>query len=116
MSYDIGRIDIRPNSRVPKNLAGRMSSELKKWTGKNWIVSLSQQIGEDTLYEQDLAEQEALRQLILKNELVKSVMQQFEGAKLSDIQKIQDEFVALEQSFDPDFPVSAAEFGLDDDD
>jgi len=30
VSYDIGRIDIRPNDRVPKNIAGRMSTELQK--------------------------------------------------------------------------------------
>ena len=116
VSYDIGRIDIRPNDRVPKNLAGRMASELKKWTGTNWIISLSQQIGEDTLYQKDLADQEELRSMVLKNELVKSVMLSFEGAKLSDIQKIKDEFEMIDPTFDIDFPISADEFGLDDND
>lgn len=115
VSYDVGRVDIRPNDRVPKNLASRMSSELKKWTGKNWIISLSQQTGEDTLYEKDLAEQEALRNMILNNDLVKSVIQHFEGATLSDIKKLENEFDLLGQTFELDFPVSAEEFGLDDD-
>lgn len=116
VSYDIGRVDIRPNERVPKNLAGRMASELKKWTGKNWIISLSQQIGEDTLYQKDLADQEELRNMVLGNELVKSVLLSFEGAKLSDIQKVIDEFEIIDPTFDTDFPISADEFGLDDND
>lgn len=114
VSYDLGRIDIRPNDRVPKNLASRMSSDLKDWTGNNWIISLSQQIGEDTLYQKDLTEQEELRDMVLSSDLVKSVLLSFEGAKLTDIQKLQDEFETFSPAFDADFPISADEFGLDD--
>ncbi len=115
VSYDLGRIDIRPNDRVPKNLASRMSTELKKWTGKNWVISLSQQIGEDTLYEKGLAEQEALHKVIIDNKLVKSILKSFQGAIISDIQKLGNEFEKLEQQFDPEFPISEDEFGLDSD-
>lgn len=115
VSYDVGRIDIRPNDRVPKNIAGRMSAELKKWTGKNWVISLSKQIGEDTLYEKDIAEQEALHSAILENNLVKSVLKTFQGAMISDIQKLGNEFEKREQQFDAEFPISEDEFGLDSD-
>lgn len=115
VSYDVGRIDIRPNDRVPKNIASRMSAELKKWTGKNWVISLSKQIGEVTLYEKDLAEQEALHSAILENNLVKSVLKTFQGAMISDIQKLGNEFEKREQQFDAEFPISEDEFGLDSD-
>ena len=115
VSYDIGRIDIRPNDRVPKNIAGRMSSELQRLTGKNWIISLSQEIGEDTLHQKDTAEQKALNEMIMNNDLVKSVLDNFEGAKLVDIQKIKNEFDYLTTVEDFENLISADEFGLDGD-
>ena len=116
VSYDIGRIDIRPNSRVPKNIAGRMSSDLKDWTGKNWVISLSQEIGEDTLHIKDIAEQDALKEMILNNDLIKSVFAAFDGANLVDIRKIKDEFNFSSDDIDVNYLIGADEFGLDDDD
>ena len=115
VSYDVGRIDIRPNDRVPKNLASRMSAELQKWTGKNWIISLSQQTGEDTLYQKDLAEQEVLKQMVLDNELVKSVLETFDNADISDIRRLKNEFEVSMDPSDMGFLISSDEFGLDDD-
>lgn len=116
VSYDVGRIDIRPNSRVPKNLAGRMSTELKKWTGKSWVISLSAEIGDNTLYDKDVAEQQALKNMIMENELVKSVFSSFEGASLADIKKIKEDFLTSVDPDDIEFLISADEFGLDHED
>ncbi|MBL4601894.1 MAG: DNA polymerase III subunit gamma/tau [Emcibacteraceae bacterium] len=116
VSYDVGRIDIRPNDRVPKNLAGRMSTDLKQWTGQNWVISLSQEIGEDTLHIKDIAEQDALREMIINNDLIKSVFAAFEGANLVDIRKLKDEFNFSSDDIDVNYLISADEFGLDDDD
>ncbi|MCP5381394.1 MAG: DNA polymerase III subunit gamma/tau [Kordiimonadaceae bacterium] len=114
VSYSIGRIDIRPNSRVPKNIAGRMSSELKKWTGKNWVISLSSEMGEDTLYEKDVAEQIALKEMVKNNDLIKAVLSQFEGSTISDIRKVNNEFSLPTDEIELDNLISADEFGLDD--
>lgn len=115
VSFNQGRIDIRVNDRVPKNLTGRMSALLKEWTGQVWAVSLSSEIGDDTLYEKEIAEQVALKDMVSNNELVKSILETFEGAEISDIQKIKDEFTFETQIFNAEFPVSPDEFGLDDD-
>ncbi len=93
-----------------------MSSELQKWTGKNWIISLSQQIGDDTLYEKDLAEQETVRNMILDNDLVKSVLDMFESADISDIRRLKNEFETPIDHSDFGYLISSDEFGLDDDD
>jgi len=116
VSYSIGRIDIRPNSRVPKNIAGRMSAELKKWTGKNWVISLSSELGEDTLHDKDVAELEALKDMVKNNDLIKAVLNQFEGSTISDIRKINDVFSMPIDDIDLDNLISADEFGLDDSD
>lgn len=113
VSYDIGRVDIRPNERVPKNLTGRMSASLKKWTGQSWMISHSQEIGEDSLHEQDIAEQSALKEMIMNNDLIKSVLSSFEGANITDIRKIKDEFSLPIEGVDGDYLISSVEFGLD---
>ncbi|MBT5073061.1 MAG: DNA polymerase III subunit gamma/tau [Kordiimonadaceae bacterium] len=113
VSYDIGRIDITPNDRVPKNIAGRMAAELKKWTGENWFISLSTEIGEETLHQQDIAEQTALEKMVLDNDLIKSVLNSFEGAKISDIRKLVDQFLISTDDGDSNYLISADEFGLD---
>lgn len=116
VSYDIGRIDVRPKDRVPKNLAGKMSSLLKEWTGQSWVISLSQDVGDDTLHQKDVAEQIALKKMLLENDLIKSVMSSFEGANLVDIRKIKNEFNYSPDEIGTDTLISADEFGLDDND
>lgn len=115
VSYDIGRIDVRPKDRVPKNLASRMSSLLKEWTGQSWVISLSQNIGDDTLHEKDVAEQIAMKKMLLENDLIKSVISSFEGANIVDITKLKNEFNYSPEEVDSDYLISADEFGLDDD-
>ncbi|MDG1996731.1 MAG: DNA polymerase III subunit gamma/tau [Emcibacteraceae bacterium] len=115
VSFDQGRIDIRTNEHVPKNLTTRMAGLLNDWTGQNWVISLSAELGEDTLHEKDQAEQSALKEMVLENELVKSIFETFEGAKLTDIRKIKDEFEILSDNFDMNYLISADEFGLNDD-
>ncbi|MBL4612973.1 MAG: hypothetical protein JKY91_04445, partial [Emcibacter sp.] len=99
------------------DLTGRMISLLKEWTGENWIISLTTEQGDDTLYEQD---QEAERQLtarLMENPLIKAVLTQFPGAKISDIRKKVEEFTLLDDGssdfINEDFLIGEDEFGLD---
>ena len=114
VSYDIGRIDIRPNARVPKNLASRMSTELKKWTGKSWVISLSNEIGDTTLYEKDVVEQQAIKDMIMKDEVIKSVFNSFDGASITDIRKVKKDYLVHVDPEDLNFLISADEFGIND--
>jgi DNA polymerase-3 subunit gamma/tau len=115
VSFDQGRIDIRTNDRVPKTMTGRMAGLLKQWTGQNWVISLSSEFGEDTLYEKEKAEQAALKEMVMENELIKSILGTFAGASLSDIRKIKDDFIIETNNFDAEFLISADEFGLEED-
>ena len=115
VSFDQGRIDIRTNDRVPKTMTGRMAGLLKQWTGQNWVISLSSEFGEDTLYEKEKAEQAALKEMVMENELIKSILGTFAGASLSDIRKIKDDFIIETNNFNAEFLISADEFGLEED-
>ena len=90
-----------------------MSASLKKWTGQSWMISRSTEEGDDSLYEQDIAEQNALKKMILSNELIKSVLNNFEDANITDIRKIKDEFTLPMEGLDDNYLISSDEFGLD---
>lgn len=115
VSYDLGRVDIKPNDRAPKDLVNRMSSLLSEWTGQKWLISHSNEKGDDSLYEQDLSEQASMKKMVGENELVIAILNRFKGATISDIHRIKDEFLISPENGDSDYLISADEFGLDDD-
>ena len=116
-SFAPGRLDIRLKKQAPKELTGRMIGLLKEWTGENWIISLTTEQGDDTLYEQDQEAERQLRERLMKNPLIKAVLEQFSGAKISDIKKKADEFIFLDDGssdfINDHFLVGEDEFGLE---
>jgi len=116
-SFAPGRLDIRLKKQAPKDLTGRMINLLKKWTNQSWIISLTSELGDDTLHEQELEHDRKLRARLMENSLIKAVMDQFPGAKISDIRKKHHDFDLL-----PDggtdheteyFLIDEDQFGLD---
>ncbi|MFC7048823.1 DNA polymerase III subunit gamma/tau [Emcibacter nanhaiensis] len=120
VSFSRGRLDIRLNDKAPRDLIGKASEKLREYTGQRWVVSLSSEQGDKSLYEKELHEAEKLQARLTDNPLVRAVLETFPGAKISDIRRKMDEFAAdsltagIEGS--GDFMVGADEFGLDADD
>ncbi|NOZ65003.1 MAG: DNA polymerase III subunit gamma/tau [Alphaproteobacteria bacterium] len=116
-SFAEGRLDIRLKEQAPNNLTGRMISLLKEWTGQSWIISLTTEQGEDTLFEQGQETERELRQKLMENPLIKAVLTRFPGAKVSDIQKKADEFSLMDDGsadfINDHFLIGEDEFGLD---
>jgi len=116
-SFAPGRLDIRLKQQAPKDLTGRMISLLKQWTNTNWIISLTTEQGDDTLYEQELAHNRQLRARLMTTPIVKALLAQFPGARISDIRKKRDEFTMLDDGTADftakHFLISEDEFGLD---
>jgi DNA polymerase-3 subunit gamma/tau len=73
-----GHIDIRPEPSAPADLGGRLARHLKEWTGRHWMVSISQEAGEPTEHEQDTAR-------ALADPLVKAVMLAFPGTEIISV-------------------------------
>jgi len=117
ISCEPGRLDIRPKDHVPKDMIGTMIRLLKQWTGKNWIISLTTEQGDDTLYEQDREAAQKLHARMRETPLVKAVLDRFPGAKISEIRKRQDEFVLLDDGslsyINENFLIGEDEFGLE---
>ncbi len=116
-SFALGRLDIRLKEQAPKNLTGRMIDLLKQWTGERWVISLTMAQGDDTLYEQDQENERQLHIRLMKNPLIKSVLEHFPGAKITDIKKKIDEFAIFDDGssdyINENFLVGEDEFGLE---
>jgi DNA polymerase-3 subunit gamma/tau len=80
--FEPGHIEIRPNANAPKDLAGNLGRLLSDWTGRRWVVSLSQEQGEPTLYEQEQKRRAEERARLLEHPKVQAVLETFPGAKL----------------------------------
>ncbi len=82
--FEAGRIEINA-SEVPVDFAGRVGKCLSDWTGQRWLVALSREQGEDTLYaQQEVASKLACEQAA-SHPLVKAVMEQFPGSTVTKI-------------------------------
>jgi DNA polymerase-3 subunit gamma/tau len=83
--FEPGRIEIRPDGHAPRDLASRTAQCLTEWTGRRWIVSISQDPGEATLAEQDAAEKKAVLDAVETLPLVQAVKEAFPGATVSKV-------------------------------
>ena len=77
IKFAIGNIELRLKKSAPKNLAGELSDLLKTWTGKRWVISLSQEEGLPTVLDQEVKEKEDTRQEILTDTLVAKIIKTF---------------------------------------
>ena len=80
--FEPGRIEFRPGSRAPRNLAGRLGGFLQAATGARWMVSVSQDPGAASIADQARAREARLTEAALQHPLVRAAMETFPGAKL----------------------------------
>lgn len=85
VSYDIGRLEIRPEPGARRELASKVAGLLKDWTELRWIVTVSSDDGAPTLREQDIAAQEKMMADAAGDPLVRAVLDTFEGSELTGI-------------------------------
>ena len=85
VSYDIGRLEIRPAPGASDTLPGRVSALLEQWTGRRWMVVVSAAEGAPTLKMQDDAARQQLMEEAARDPLVRAVLDRFDGSRLADI-------------------------------
>ena len=83
--FEPGRIEFRPTSDAPRDLAPRLSRLLGEWTGRRWVVSVSNEQGEATLAEQERNAKERLIAEVAGHPLVKAVLEAFPGADITTV-------------------------------
>ncbi len=85
VSYAPGRIEFEPAPGAPADLAQRLGRQLTAWTGARWGVSVVGEGGGETIAEQKVQKEEALKARAISHPLVKSVLEIFPGAEIRKV-------------------------------
>ncbi len=85
---EIGRIEFRPGPQAPANLAQRLGQCLLEWTGKRWVVAISNAAGQPTLKEQEAADFAVRKAEAAIHPLVAAVLAAFPGAKIEALRDL----------------------------
>jgi len=99
VKFEPGRIELRPNEAAPRELPNRLGQLLSQWTGRRWVVSVSDEPGRATLREESLAHDQEMRSAAAQDPLVRAVLDTFPGARIEAVREIHEEAPA-----EPDEP------------
>ena len=77
-----GQLEIALEPSAAKTFVHDLQRKLSAWTGKRWIVVVSQEQGAATLREQAEREREEVERGVAADPLVKAVLDRFPGAKI----------------------------------
>ena len=85
--FSPGHIELRQNDIVLKPMAGELGEKLQAWTGRRWMVALSEEPGEPTLEEQAAAKVAAKLRAAEDDPLVRQVLKIFPNAQISGLRE-----------------------------
>ena len=85
VSFTPGKMNITFNEKLNKNFIKILTEKLLKWTGERWIISLSKEQGEETVYEKNLTNKKNTLAKEMNSEAVKDFLDVFPDAKLIDV-------------------------------
>ncbi|WP_027165933.1 DNA polymerase III subunit gamma/tau [Mesorhizobium sp. WSM3224] len=100
-----GRLDVTLTDDAPKMLLNDLTSKLRAWTGRNWLVSLSKEEGGQTLAEMETTKRENAFSDAKSDPTVAAILARFPGAKIIDV-RIPD--VPEGEEAEADLPVEPA--------
>jgi DNA polymerase-3 subunit gamma/tau len=94
VSMQEGRLEISVAEGAPAGLASSLSAKLGEWTGRRWLVILSDQAGGATIAETQAATRDALERDVRKDPLVEAVLRRFPGAEIVGVRMRGEEAAA----------------------
>ncbi|MBW7851474.1 MAG: DNA polymerase III subunit gamma/tau [Rhodospirillales bacterium] len=86
--FEPERLEFRPTPRAPADLANRVGRLMGEWTGRRWVVSISNEAGAPTLREQETAEEERRRNDAAGHPLVQAVLAAFPDATIEAVRDV----------------------------
>jgi len=108
VSIQPGSLQIALTNSAPDQLAGDLAKYLSQWTGKRWLVSLSDGEAGPTLAQVAQEQQEAKRANIAKTPVVAAILEIFPGSEIEDIKTIESNDTASDMP-EQDVPVQEGE-------
>ena len=88
ISFRPGAFTFEPAPGAPSNLAGRLVSRLKEWTGQPWLVAAEGGGGAESAWERQKREERETRAEIEADPFVRSVIDAFPGAEIVGVRKL----------------------------
>ena len=85
VQFKPGTIEVNPLPQAPRDLTQELMRKLKMWTGRVWIVAVSDETGADPLGVQRRAKEAREIEAIREHPAVKEVMQHFPGARIAAV-------------------------------
>jgi DNA polymerase-3 subunit gamma/tau len=80
-----GSLEVALTEKAPEPLIGDLAKYLTEWTGRRWLVSVSDGPGGKTLAEERAEQAGALKDEIAETSLVKTILTLFPGSKIEAI-------------------------------
>ncbi len=88
VKFSNGKIDIAFNEKLSKDFIKKLTSKLLEWTGHRWIITLSKDIGHQTIFERKDKVKKKLFEDAKKTEVYQMVKELFPDAELNSVDKI----------------------------
>ena len=88
VSFKPGAIVYESGAGAPIDLARRLASRLKEWTGRTWLIAANGQGGGETLIESERRGRAEERAAVEADPFVMAVMEAFPGAKIAEIKTL----------------------------
>jgi len=110
VSFADGRMDVNLVENPPRDFLPTLGKRLEEWTGKRWMLSISQEEGAPTLSEVERAESAQRMDDAKSDPVVEAIMKQFPGSRIVNIRVRQEE---VEETLEPAPDETEDEDGLD---
>ncbi|MFN3560124.1 MAG: DNA polymerase III subunit gamma/tau [Brevundimonas sp.] len=85
VAFKPGAITYESVQGAPIDLARKLSSRLKEWTGRTWLIAANGQGGGETVIEIDRRKRAEERAEVEADPFVKAIMEAFPGARIGEI-------------------------------
>jgi DNA polymerase-3 subunit gamma/tau len=83
--FEDGRLEFSMEPSAQRSLTGELSKKLADWTGRRWMVIVSAEQGQPSLYEQTQMRKAELKDGVRADPLVQAVLTRFPGAEIVDV-------------------------------
>ncbi|MBU2365964.1 MAG: DNA polymerase III subunit gamma/tau, partial [Alphaproteobacteria bacterium] len=88
INFRPGAITYEPGPGAPNDLAQRLVTRLKEWTGERWLIAAEGGGGAESLWEKQKREEREVRAEIEQHPFVQGVMQAFPGTEIVGIRHL----------------------------
>jgi DNA polymerase-3 subunit gamma/tau len=105
VAVEPGRLELRPQKGVDSRLIGLLAGHLQRWTGRDWIVEISDEDGGPTLRDQKAAQKAAIQAELAAHPVVAKVLELFPGAEIDTVIELaapEPEAADLQTDMSPD--------------